>query len=61
MKNLPATAGRPGDVGQSLGWEDPLQKEMASYSYIRAWGIPWTEEPGKVWFKRSQSRTQLSD
>ena len=31
---------------QSLGWEDPLEKEMATYSIILAWRIPWTEEPG---------------
>ena len=31
---------------QSLGWEDPLEKEMAAHSSILAWEIPWTEEPG---------------
>ena len=31
---------------QSLGWEDPLQKSMATHSSILAWRIPWTEEPG---------------
>ena len=31
---------------QSLGQEDPLQKEMAAYFSILAWRIPWTEEPG---------------
>ena len=31
---------------QSLGKEDPLEKEMATYSSILAWRIPWTEEPG---------------
>ena len=30
---------------QSLGWADPLEKEMAVYSSILAWRIPWTEEP----------------
>ena len=30
---------------QSLGWEDPLKEEMATYSNILAWEIPWTEEP----------------
>ena len=30
---------------QSLGWEEPLEKEMATYSSILAWRIPWTEEP----------------
>ena len=31
---------------QSLGWEDPFEKEMATYSSILAWKIPWTEELG---------------
>ena len=31
---------------RSLGWEDPLEKEMAAHSNILAWEIPWTEEPG---------------
>ena len=31
---------------QSLGWEVPLEKEMATYSSILAWRIPWAEEPG---------------
>ena len=30
----------------SLGWEDPLEKGMATYSSILIWRIPWTEEPG---------------
>ena len=33
---------------QSMGWEDPLEKEMATYSYILAWEIPWTEKPGRL-------------
>ena len=33
---------------QSLGWEDPLEKEMAAYSSILAWKIPWTSEPGRL-------------
>ena len=33
---------------QSLGWEDLLQKEMATHSNILAWKIPWTEEPGRL-------------
>ena len=32
---------------QSLGWEDPLEKGMATHSSILAWRIPWTEEPGR--------------
>ena len=31
---------------RSLGWEDPLEEVMATYSSILAWEIPWTEEPG---------------
>ena len=33
---------------QSLGWEDPLEKEMATHSSILAWRIPWTEEPSRL-------------
>ena len=33
---------------QSLGWEDPLEKEMATHSSIHAWRIPWAEEPGRL-------------
>ena len=33
---------------QSLGWEDPLEKEMATHSSILAWRIPWTEESGRL-------------
>ena len=39
---------------QSLGWEDPLEKEMATHSSILAWRIPWTEEPGGLYSMRSQ-------
>ena len=42
VKNLPA---RQETWGQSLGWEDPLEKEMATHSSILAWRIPWTWEP----------------
>ena len=43
LKNLPAMQET---WIQSLGWEDPLGKGMATHSSILAWGIPWTEEPG---------------
>ena len=43
VKNLPAVQGTR---VQFLGWEDPLEKEMATRSSILAWRIPWTEEPG---------------
>ena len=35
---------------RSLGWEDPLEKEMATHSNSLAWKIPWTEEPGRLQF-----------
>ena len=43
VKNLPAVQET---WVQSLGWEDPLEKGMATRSSILAWRIPWTEEPG---------------
>ena len=39
---------------QSLGWEDPLKKELATHSSILAWRIPWTEEPGGLQSMRSK-------
>ena len=44
----------------SLGWEDPLEKGMTTYSSILAWRIPWTEEPGRLRSMESQSQTRLS-
>ena len=38
----------------SLGWEDPLEKEMATHSSTIAWKIPWTEEPGRLQSMGSQ-------
>ena len=46
---------------QSLGWEDPLEKEMAIHSSTIARKIPWTEEPGRLQSMGSQSRTRLSN
>ena len=39
---------------QSLGWEDPLEKHMATHYSILAWKIPWTEEPGGLQSMGSQ-------
>ena len=39
---------------RSLGWEVPLEKEMATYSSTLAWKIPWTEEPGMLQSIESQ-------
>ena len=59
VKNLPAKqeTGVP-----SLGWEDPLEKEMANHSSILAWEILWTKEHGRLQSKGLQkSWTQLSN
>ena len=45
VKNLPA---RQETRVLSLGWEDPLEKEMATHSAILAWKIPWTEESDRL-------------
>ena len=43
-----------GDLGLSPHWEDPLEKEMATYSSILVWRIPWTEDPGGLQSTGSQ-------
>ena len=58
VKNPPANAG---DGVQSLGQEDPLEKEMATHSSILAWKIPWTEKPGGLQSRGHKSRTRLSN
>ena len=44
----------PETWGQSLGQEDPLEKEMATHSRVLAWKIPWTEEPSRLQSTGSQ-------
>ena len=46
VKNPPTNAEDTGTWVQSLGWENPLKKEMATYLIILAQKISWTEEPG---------------
>ena len=46
---------------QSLGQEDPLEKEMATHSSTLAWKIPWTERPGRLAHGIAKSRTLLND
>ena len=54
VKNLPVMQ-EPQETGvQSLGQEDPLEAGVATHSGILAWRIPWTEEPGGLWFIGSQ-------
>ena len=45
-KNPPANAKNTGQLIQSLGWEDLLEKKMATHSSILTWEIPWIDEPG---------------
>ena len=45
VKNLPTMSETQ---VQSLGWEDPLEKAMATHFSVLAWRIPWTEEPGDI-------------
>ena len=52
VKSLPAI---PETQAQSLGQEDPLEKEMATHSSVLAWRIPWTEEPGGLQSMGSQT------
>ena len=51
VKNLPA---KQEMWVQFLGWEDPLEKEIAAHSIILAWEIPWTEKPGGLQSVRLQ-------
>ena len=60
VKSPPANAGNSEDAGLTLVREDPLELEMATYSSIIVWEIPWTEEPGGLQSLGSQ-RTRLGD
>ena len=59
FKNLPAVQETQEMWVRFLGWEDPLEKEMASLSSILAWEFPWTEEPIGPESTGSQSQTQV--
>ena len=62
VKNLPAMQET---WVRSLGWEDPLEKGLATNSSIHAWKIPWTEEPGGLYspwgLQESNTTDQLPD
>ena len=60
VKNPPAMQGPQEMRVHSLGWEDPLEEDMATHSSILAWRIPWTEEPGGLHSMGPQSRTQVN-
>ena len=59
VKNLPANARDVRDTGSPLGWEDPLEEDMATHSSILAWRIPRTQEPGRLQSVELQGQTQL--
>ena len=59
VKNLLANAGLSGSG--SLGWEDPMEKGMATHSNILAWRILWTEERSGLQSMGLHSQTELSD
>ena len=60
VKNRPANAEDIETRVQPLGWEDPLEKGMATHSRMLTWRIPWTEEhAGAIVHSITNSRTQL--
>ena len=64
VKNLPASAGDSVEWVPSLGQEDPLEEEMATYSRILAYRISWTEELGGLpspWGCRKSDTTELME
>ena len=61
VKNLPVIQETQETWVRFLGWEDPLEKEMATHSRILAWKIPWTEEPDGLLYIESQSQTRLGN
>ena len=54
VHNPPTMQENTGDVGLIRGWEDLLEKEMATHFSILAWEIPWAEEPGGLQAMGSQ-------
>ena len=60
VKNLSANAGAAGDGVQSLGWEEPLEEEMATHENILAWKIPCTESQMgySPWSHKEPNRTE---
>ena len=62
-KESACDAGDTGEAGQSLSWEDPLEKGRATYSSILAWRIPWTEEPAgySPWGRKESYMTEVTE
>ena len=46
---------------RSLGWEDPLEKEMATHCSTLVWKIPWTEEPGRLYSPRGHQESDTTE
>ena len=60
MASLVAQMVKTSPAMQSLGWEDPLEKKMATHSSIHAWRIPWMEGPSPLCHKESDMTEQLT-
>ena len=60
VKNPPANAGDIRDTGSISGSKDPLEEDMATYSSILFWKIPWTEEPGGPQGPKESDMTQVT-
>ena len=58
LKHLPAMQETP---VRFLGWEDPLEREMATHSNILAWEIPWTEEPSTLYSLRGRKELDMTE
>ena len=61
LENPPAMQETQETYVWSLGWEDPLEEEMATHSSTLAWRLPWTEEPGGVrpiWGRKESDMTK---
>ena len=61
VKNLPVIQETQEMWVRSLGWEDPLEEEMATHSSILAWRILWTEEPDELLSMVTKSQAHPSD
>ena len=59
VKNTPGQAGDIRNMGSIPGWGRPLEEGTATHPSVLAWRIPWTEEPGGLESKGSQSRAGL--
>ena len=61
LKNLPAMHETQEMWVQSLGWEDSLEKEMATYSSVLAWEIPWSRAAYSLWRHKESDKTEMTE